>query len=231
MELLPGLHILRSIYSNIYLSVDPDGLTLIDGGIAGQLDRVLRTIEHLGFRVDDLRQILVTHPDPDHAGSLARLVEASGARVLATAAAAALLVRGRAAARGPQRAARLLGRLGYRPVPAAAIDPITPGQNLPFLGNLRVIAAPGHTPEQVAFYSADAGALLCGDAFMNLGGRLRLLPGFLNVDSDQARETALLLLRLAPAVIGCGHGPALAGHSDAPLLRFARALRGAGEPP
>jgi glyoxylase-like metal-dependent hydrolase (beta-lactamase superfamily II) len=38
------------------------------------------------------------------------------------------------------------------------------------LGSLRVIAAPGHTPDQIAFLDERDGTLIAGDAFQTAAG-------------------------------------------------------------
>ena len=42
-----------------------------------------------------------------------------------------------------------------------------PGERV---GSLEVVAAPGHTPGQVAFLDTRDGTLFCGDAYSTLGG-------------------------------------------------------------
>ena len=44
---------------------------------------------------------------------------------------------------------------------------IAPGERI---GSLEVVAAPGHTPGQLALFDTRDGTLICGDAFSTLGG-------------------------------------------------------------
>jgi len=54
---------------NWTLVTDADGVILIDAGFPGSRDDVLASLRQLGFGVDDLRAILLTHAHIDHFGS------------------------------------------------------------------------------------------------------------------------------------------------------------------
>ena len=54
---------------NWTLVTDGDGVILIDTGFPGNRDDVLDSLRQLGFGVDDLRAILLTHAHIDHFGS------------------------------------------------------------------------------------------------------------------------------------------------------------------
>ena len=54
---------------NWTLVTDGDGVILIDAGFPGSRDDVLASLRQLGFGVDDLRAILLTHAHIDHFGS------------------------------------------------------------------------------------------------------------------------------------------------------------------
>ena len=76
MEIIAGVHRVDGVdLGQAYLYQEADRLTLIDTGIAGSGDRILTQIGAIGRRPKDLRQIVVTHHHPDHAGSIADLVE------------------------------------------------------------------------------------------------------------------------------------------------------------
>jgi glyoxylase-like metal-dependent hydrolase (beta-lactamase superfamily II) len=68
--------------ANVYLLLD-DGLTLVDTGLKGRYRSILKKVKRLGFSPSDISDIIITHHHADHVGSLARLKELTGARVIA----------------------------------------------------------------------------------------------------------------------------------------------------
>ena len=71
-----------------------DGAILIDGGVQQAADMLLANLQALGVEPRDLKLILTSHAHADHAGPLAAVQRATGARVLATAETAWLLAQG-----------------------------------------------------------------------------------------------------------------------------------------
>src|SRR5439155_14683427 len=86
------------------------------------------------------------------------------------------------------------------------------------VGSLEVVAAPGHTPGQVAFLDTRDRALIAGDAFQTRGGIavagvLRPtfpFPALATWHRPTALRSAEALRALRPALLAVGHGPALA---------------------
>jgi len=67
----------RNVYQYLVASADRDELLLIDTGTsATPREVVIPALRQLGFSEDDLRVVVVTHPDVDHQGGLAGLREA-----------------------------------------------------------------------------------------------------------------------------------------------------------
>lgn len=79
-----------------------DGHVLIDGGLPEAAPLVLANIAAAGFKARDVRWILSSHEHFDHAGALAALQRAIGARVAALPAAAQVLETGEADPEDPQ---------------------------------------------------------------------------------------------------------------------------------
>src|SRR5579872_4697201 len=78
------------------------GLALFDGDLPESAPQIEAHIRALGFHVRDVRWILNSHAHIDHAGGIAELQRASGARVLASAAGARELELGGADPTDPQ---------------------------------------------------------------------------------------------------------------------------------
>lgn len=77
-----------------YLITTPAGHFLLDAGFRETAPQVVANIEKLGFRLADVRLLLVTHAHYDHAGGIAEIQARTHATLLANPAEAALLRRG-----------------------------------------------------------------------------------------------------------------------------------------
>jgi metallo-beta-lactamase class B len=128
------------------LVTSPQGHVLIDGGLPQSAPLIRANIESLGFRMRDVKLILNSHAHYDHAGGIAELQRASGARVMASAWSAGVLKTGRSQPGDPQ-----LGiAFGY---PAVANVGTFVFEDTLRVGPIAVVphATPGHTPGGTAW--------------------------------------------------------------------------------
>ena len=212
MEIIPNVHVISGGFVNCYLIVDPDGLTLIDTGLAGNAKRVLQYVEGLGRKPGDVKRIIITHADGDHVGSLAALKAATGARVYANAAEAEAIAAGRSSR--DLKADNLLlklvfaitGRL-FRASPAQVDELVTEGQVLPALGGLRVVETFGHTPGHISLFAPSAGILFVGDSLVSDKNGLRGSRGANTWDQDKANAAVRQQAALGARIVCSGHGP------------------------
>jgi metallo-beta-lactamase class B len=126
------------------LITSKEGHILIDGGLTQTAPQIAANIQKLGFRLEDVKLILNSHMHYDHAGGIAALQRASGARVAASPAARRALQAGGAMADDPQFA---FGK-EHNEFPAVKdVREVADGQELR-VGKLRITAhfTPGHTP-------------------------------------------------------------------------------------
>ncbi|MHB1329529.1 MAG: subclass B3 metallo-beta-lactamase [Gemmatimonadales bacterium] len=84
------------------LITSPDGHILLDGGLPNSAPLIEESIRALGFDIADVKLILNSHAHFDHAGGLAALQQASGARVAALSPSAAAIRQGNSSAEDPQ---------------------------------------------------------------------------------------------------------------------------------
>jgi metallo-beta-lactamase class B len=114
------------------------GHILIDAGFAETAPQIERNIAALGFRLADVKILLNGQAHFDHAGGLAELKKATGARLIASAADAEAL------ARGGKGDFAFGDRLTYEPVKADRV--IADGESIS-LGDTKMTAhlTPGHT--------------------------------------------------------------------------------------
>ncbi|WP_420126291.1 subclass B3 metallo-beta-lactamase [Longimicrobium sp.] len=104
-----------------FLITGPRGHVLIDGGYPGTAPMIMASIAKLGFDIKDVKVLLNSEPHADHAGGLAELQRASGARLWASEASAGVIASGGDDADIilPLRFLVWIGIAGY---PAARVD-------------------------------------------------------------------------------------------------------------
>lgn len=220
-----GHKITRFWVMNSYLVEEDDGLTLIDTGMSGSADLILRAAQDLK---QPIRRILLTHAHTDHVGSLDELVKRLPNAEFLCGAQTARFLQGDLSLEPGQADSPLKG--GFVRCEATPIQTIAPGDKI---GSLQVIAAPGHSPDQIAFLDTRDGALYAGDAVQTQGGlavagdlRWRFpLPAWATWDRSTALTTAKRLLELKPSRLAVGHGPMIENPIPAMQEAIARAER------
>ena len=82
MEITEGIHLIPRVRgANAYLIKRDDGITVIDTGLPGNAGKIIDYVQNIGSHPSDIKTIVLTHSDMDHAGSVARLREETNAKV------------------------------------------------------------------------------------------------------------------------------------------------------
>lgn len=206
---------------NIYLVKENDSLTVIDSGMGGNGKHIVKAAESIGLPI---RTITLTHAHADHAGSLDELSASLPEAEVALNSRTAEYLQGNRS---------LLPGEPQVPLRGGWIDASTEANRLfqagDMVGSLRVIAAPGHSPDHIALYDERDGTLIAGDAYQTQGGIavsgikrwLFPLPAFATWHLLTALETAVTLHDLNPTRLAVGHGQVL----ESPLSKMAEAIR------
>ena len=121
-----------------YLIATPEGHILVDTGFRETLPLIDANMKKLGFRIEDVRLILTSHPHYDHVGALADLKNRTHARLLTSPADAA----------GYERGGRQDFAFGDKyPFPPVKADGLLTNEEAIGLGGATVIPhfTPGHT--------------------------------------------------------------------------------------
>nr|WP_166176817.1 subclass B3 metallo-beta-lactamase [Altererythrobacter segetis] len=125
------------------LIVSPEGHTLIDSGTDAGAKVVAANIRKLGFRLADVNTLLNTHEHHDHVGGMARLQRLTGAHLVSSPRAAAVLGSGTSDSEDPQA----MEHMRFPPAHVTDVLEMKDGEAR-ILGatELRAVATPGHTP-------------------------------------------------------------------------------------
>ncbi|MEW6486335.1 MAG: MBL fold metallo-hydrolase [Thermodesulfobacteriota bacterium] len=223
---------------NAYV-LGPEPLTLFDcGPRTEQAWAALGSgLAAVGFRVEDVERLVLSHPHQDHAGLARRVRSASGCRVYAHPAdhdrlrdlpgvwgrISGFLVEASRRAGAPEGvlgelAAALAGLPAYTE-PLDAVEPLDEGDALE-VGGLRllVLHTPGHARGALCLWEAKDRILFSGDTLLpRISSNAILEPAagaFRERTFLRYRETLARVAGLAPAAVFPGHGEPLGDPRD-----------------
>lgn len=181
-----------------------EGISLIDSGIdAAVVDGcIVPALAQLGLAPDDLDFVLCTHCHGDHIGGHARL------RELAPRAKFGVFAAGAEKLRRPLFYSREIRAKfpAESPAPPAVLDGVEPdflieaGETV---AGLRLIPAPGHDSDAVAFFEPEKRLLVTGDSVQGNGTWGQGIA--LYMDRAAYRDTLMRLMALNAEVLVAGH--------------------------
>ena len=197
---------------NCYLLRSPQGFVLIDTGFQSQRSRLDGELEKAGCKPGDLKLVLLTHGDIDHAGNCAYLQKKYGAPIAIHRLDAPMVERGDM---GVSRKAkpdkvsfvfRVLMLFTKRLAEKHPFEKFKPDFEIDEEFNLqeyglqaKVIHIPGHSKGSVGILTSD-GELFCGDMFYNIPG-FRLIDNLVEHEASRKKLCGLKVERVFP-----GHG-------------------------
>jgi glyoxylase-like metal-dependent hydrolase (beta-lactamase superfamily II) len=215
------IQLTRLRFVNAYLVREDDGFTLVDTGLGGAADALLAIARRNGA---EIRRVALTHGHQDHAGSLDALHKRLGSKVeISMSDLDARECAGEHVIEGKRRGS-------WATLETKPDARLTGGERI---GNLEVIATPGHTPGHLAFLDVRDRTLFAGDTFTTYG-RTEIpnraaqpfpLAAMGTQDRVQIIDAARALRALDPSVLLVGHGPAVRNPRDAMDAAIRRAAR------
>jgi metallo-beta-lactamase class B len=169
------------------LITSPAGHILLDGALPQSAAIIDRNIRALGFRTEDIRFILSSHGHYDHAGGIAALQRASGARVAASPSTARALQAGENTEDDPQYG---FGREANAFPAVRNVQVVQDGEVIR-VGPLAVTArfTPGHTPGATTWIWKSCEGAVCKDIVYADSLSAVSAPGFL-FSADPERVAA-----------------------------------------
>lgn len=186
----------------------PKGVLLVDTGIPRQADDVADALADCGLDIADVRGVVLTHHDSDHAGSVSAVLDRAADPVVYAHEAAAPFVDGRSF---PLKTAEDDERYPPVPVDVELQDGVTFRTDA---GPMRAVFTPGHAPGHLAFHFPDAGLLLAGDALRGEGGELSGPAEQFTPDFPAAAKSVGRLAELDVETVHCFHGGTVEAGTD-----------------
>jgi glyoxylase-like metal-dependent hydrolase (beta-lactamase superfamily II) len=166
-------------FVSAYVLVRGREAAVVDTGVAGSAPQIEEGLRAASSSWEDVRHLILTHHHPDHAGSVADVMEA---------------------------AADAVAYAGAADIPSIdAPRDLTAVDDGEEVFGLRVVTTPGHTAGHIAVLDPDSGLLVAGDALSNTAGLAGSPPQF-TADQAQADESVRKLADLDVQRILFGHG-------------------------
>jgi len=220
LEIEKGIHTIPRVRgANAYLVKGDEGITFVDTGLPGNAGRIVDYVESIGCHHSDVKTIIITHPDIDHAGSAARLKERTNARVAIHEADAPRLS-------GEREWKTVNGVLGVffritSPVmrfSRVKADVLLKDSDV--IDGLTVIHTPGHTEGSLSLYLPGR-ALFVGDALVTDNDGMPSLPrNSMSMDMSLAKESVRKISRLDYSLLLPGHGPPIERYASTIMKEF-----------
>jgi hydroxyacylglutathione hydrolase len=220
MEIISGIHQINGMRGvNCYLALAETRLLLIDTGMPGNGERILKYVERIGKKPSDISYVILTHADMDHVGSAAEIKKLTGARLVIHAGDALILSgkNGPKAIKGPFGVLfNLIGRfMRFQPVEPDLVLK----ENIDIDG-FKIIHTPGHTHGSICVYQPGK-AIFVGDALRSdSNGNPKRPSKNLSLDIVQARASLNEIAKLEFEVLLPGHGAPVVGHASAKLKKL-----------
>jgi glyoxylase-like metal-dependent hydrolase (beta-lactamase superfamily II) len=196
---------------NVYLLKGEDGFTMLDCGYRRSAPTILRLMETAGCSKQDLRRVVISHSDLDHAGALVALRAATNAEILAHQREIDL-IEGRCSRQWGKGIRAALVSLAYtvcvraqrsQKAPALVDRSLVDGELLE--GGWTVVHTPGHTPGHISLYHLGEELLLAGDLLGRRQGRIHGPKRWLAADFAEAMASVQKVAQLRPRAICFGH--------------------------
>ncbi len=209
--------------TNIYLVEEDGRVTVVDAGMPGNWDLLIKGLARIGRTLADVEGLVLTHAHADHVGVAERIRVGAPCEAYIHETDHDYLIAGKRPPGGMDRgfSLRLVNMLAYGArkrgttmIPVAEARSFAHGDVLDLPGSPRVVHAPGHTPGSCAILFEERGALMAGDAINTvdvISGRTgpRISPFY----TDRAMAVASLarLDGLPARIVLPGHGEPFEG--------------------
>ncbi len=202
------------------------GATLIDTGVPGQFHEIKAAIEKAGKSISDVKQIVLTHQDVDHIGSLTDLLKESDSKIDVYAHADDIpYIEGdkQLIKFDPARFEKMFDSLPadvaekmkaqFANLQSNKVDHVLKdGETLPFNSGVTVIATPGHTPGHISLYVEEDKLLIVGDAMVvDESGVLQGPREAVTPNMEQAMASVAKFLDYEIEKVLCYHGGLFTG--------------------
>ena len=213
VEIAPDVYQLPAFGARVTVVVSKRGLLLVDTGARGSGGLIAKSLKHLGYSLEQVQMLVLTHTHPDHAGAIAAVVKNTQARI-AVHESEVDGISGVTPNPNPFRG-RFMGRFTKRLLPLLYDGPahvdysLSDGTLLDWSEEVRIVHTPGHTQGSISLYLPAKRLVIVGDALQYRLRRLSLPARAVSHDLRQAKDSLKRLLIFDFEVLAFSHFPPL----------------------
>jgi glyoxylase-like metal-dependent hydrolase (beta-lactamase superfamily II) len=216
---------------------DKDTAVLVDTGFPGLSPKLFEAMEKANIPLEKLSQIIITHQDIDHIGSLPAILDYSARkievlaneiekpyiqgekRILKFTLEAIAQIDSLIPADVPEERRKAIKAVFENPPKAPVDKTVMDSEELPYCGGIMIIHTPGHTPGHISLYHKQSKMLIAGDALRVDDGKL-FGPQH-NYDTSLAIESLKKLAEYEIEAVICYHGGMYKGDVNQRIAQIA----------
>ena len=237
MQLDNFLHRIGNDIVAAYLIITPEGVTVIDAGLAGHWRDLLAELKSAGRAPDDIRGVILTHGDSDHVGFAERLHRDHGVPIYIHPGDVDRAKGGSKPANAKQSmrlgpllrfVAYSLRKGGMRTTWLTEVVEVRDGDTLDLPGSPRIIGMPGHSEGSIAVHVPIADAVFVGDGLTTrhvLTGEKGPQPAPFTDNPDQAITSLRAIVATGAKWVLPGHGAPWSSGVEAAVVAVETAAR------
>ena len=185
MKIVDGVYQVEGVNRNVFIVENGDKLTLIDTGLPRSDKKIVKALEDLGKKPEDITTIIITHFHIDHVGNLKKMKQQTNAKVAVHEADADFV----AGTKAPPKSKSLLIKALSTVVKPAPVEPDLRLKDGDKIAGLLVIHTPGHSDGSISLLDEGRKVMFVGDAVRFLDGKLQGPPEKFTLDMVKAKES------------------------------------------
>ena len=194
-------------------------LTLVDTGYTGFLTLISKEISKKGYEIKELKNIIITHYDDDHIGSLYDFKEKYPWVNIIASETESKYISGAMKSERLIQAEKMLKTMSNEKIEFGkwfiqqlktlnhvSIDEKVLDGDMILDNNCRVVATPGHTSGHISLYFPSLKSVITGDAAVNENHELSIANPYFCLNIKEAEQSLRKIKNLKAETYYCYHG-------------------------